>query len=174
MPILIDGHNLIGRLPPVHHSSAGRGVPALSLEDAQDEEGLVRWLMSYHARTRKAITVVFDPGETFSLSRVHNLAGIKVVFAPQGSSADELIVRQVRAARNPQAWLVVTSDRELAETVSHLRARVQSAEAFAGEVIGRARKGPGREDAPLSPEEVEAWLALFEGEDPQQSAADGG
>jgi predicted RNA-binding protein with PIN domain len=174
MPILIDGHNLIGRLPRGQHPFAGHRVPALSLEDAQDEEGLVRWLMSYHAHTGKAITVVFDPGETFSLSRVHDLAGVRVVFAPQGSSADDLIIRQVRSSRNPQAWLVVTSDKELAQTVARQGARVQSADAFAAGLIGQARDVPGEKDAPLSPEEVEEWLALFEGQDPEHSAADSG
>jgi predicted RNA-binding protein with PIN domain len=118
--------------------------------------------------------VVFDPGGTFSLSRVHDLVGVRVVFAPQGSSADDLILRQVRSGRNPRAWLVVTSDQELAEAVTRRGARVQSAEAFAAELIGRARDVPDGKDTPPSPEEVEAWLALFEGQDAGHSAADDG
>jgi predicted RNA-binding protein with PIN domain len=168
MPILIDGHNLIGRLPRGRRPSSGRRAPVPSLEDAQDEEALVRWLMSYHARTGKAITVVFDPGEAFSLPRVRGLAGVRVLFASQGSSADDLIVRQVRASRNRQAWLVVTSDLELAATVARQGARVQSAEAFAAELIGQAKDVPEGKDMPLSPEELEAWLALFERQDPTQ------
>ena len=50
MPLLIDGHNLIGRLPD------------LRLDDPQDEAKLVARLRVYHARTGKRVTVVFDRG----------------------------------------------------------------------------------------------------------------
>ncbi len=153
MPILIDGHNLIGRLP------------TLSLQDPDDEEKLVRLLKSYRARTGKAITVVFDPGRTSALARSHRLGGIEVVFAPHGSSADAVIARRVRRSRNPRAWLVVTSDQKLADTVTHLGARVQSADAFASSMPRPTEESPEWKDTPPTPEDVEAWLALFEGQE---------
>lgn len=153
MPILIDGHNLIGRLP------------TLSLQDPDDEEKLVGLLRSFHARTGKAITVVFDPGRTSALTKVRRLGGIEVVFAPHGSSADAVIARRVRRSQNPRTWLVVTSDRKLASTVARLGARVQSADAFASSMPRPAEGSPEWKDAPPSPEEVEAWLALFEGQE---------
>ena len=70
MPILIDGHNLIGRLP------------GISLADADDEQALVRLLLSYRARTGKAITVVFDPGVSSTLSQTRKVGGVEVVSAP--------------------------------------------------------------------------------------------
>ena len=154
---MIDGHNLIGRLP------------ALSLQDPDDEEKLVRLLKSYRARTGKAITVVFDPGGAFRLAQARNLGGIEVVFAPHGSSADATITRRVRKSRNPRGWLVVTSDHELAETVTGLGARVQSAEAFATG-LGRPAEEPAEwKDTPPSPDEVEAWLSLFEDQEEQNT-----
>lgn len=153
MPILIDGHNLIGRLP------------TLSLQDPDDEEKLVRLLKSYRARTGKAITVVFDPSETFALAQARRLGGIEVLFAAYGSSADAVIERRVRRSRNPHDWLVVTSDRKLAENVSRQGARVQSAEAFALEMPRPAEEPPEWKDTPPAPDEVEAWLALFEGQE---------
>ena len=153
MPILIDGHNLIGRLSQI------------SLQDPDDEEKLVSLLMSYRARTGKAITVVFDPGETSALSQKRRRGGIETVFAPHGSSADAVIAKRVRRSRNPRDWLVVTSDRDLAETVARHGARVRSAEDFAQE-LGALRDGsPDWKDAPPSAEEVETWLSLFEGRD---------
>jgi predicted RNA-binding protein with PIN domain len=151
MPILIDGHNLIGQLP------------ALSLEDPDDEEKLVRLLVSYRARTRKSITVVFDPGTTFSLSQAQKVGGVEVVFAPHNSSADAVIARRVGASRNPRGWLVVTSDHELAETVARQGARVQSADAFAAHLGESTEPEADWKDSPLSPDEVEAWLDFFEG-----------
>lgn len=151
MPILIDGHNLIGRLP------------TLSLQDPDDEEKLVRLLRSYHARAGKAITVVFDPGPASALAQIRRLGGIEVVFAPHGSSADAVIAHRVRRSQNPRAWLVITSDRKLADTVARRGARVQSAEAFAAALPRPAEESPEWKDTPPMPEEVEEWLALFEG-----------
>lgn len=153
MPILIDGHNLIGQLT------------TLSLQDPDDEEKLVRLLRSYRARTGKTITVVFDPGRTSALSKSHRLGGIEVVFAPHGSSADVVIARRVRGSRNPRDWLVVTSDRKLADTVASLGARVQSADAFALAMPRPTEESPEWKDTPPAPEDVEAWLALFEGQE---------
>ncbi len=151
MPILIDGHNLIGRLPTV------------SLQDADDEEKLVRLLRSYQARTGKAITVVFDPGGPSALPRSRRFGAIEILFAPHSSSADAVIARRVRSSPDPQGWLVITSDQGLAETVVQQGARVQSAEAFALEL--EPREPSDWKDAPPSPDEVEAWLGLFEGQD---------
>ena len=52
MPLLIDGHNLIGR---------GQ-LPGLRLDDPDDEAKLVTRLRAYCARARKRATVVFDRG----------------------------------------------------------------------------------------------------------------
>lgn len=155
MPLLIDGHNLIGQLP------------SLSLQDPDDEEKLVRLLSSYRARTRKSITVVFDPGAAFSLPQVRKVGGVEVVFAPHNSSADAVIARRMAASRNPRGWLVITSDRGLAEKVTHQGARVQSAETFALELSQGAEPESEWKDTPLSAEEVEAWLDLFEGRERQ-------
>jgi len=157
MPILIDGHNLIGRLP------------AISLQDPDDEEKLARLLSSYQARTGKAITVVFDPGGAFALPKRRRLGGVDIVFAPHGSTADRVIARRVQKIRNPGEWLVVTSDRELSETVARLGARVQSAEAFALDMTGSAGAPPDWRETPPSPDEVDSWLALFEDQDQQQT-----
>ncbi len=153
MPILIDGHNLIGRLR------------SLSLEEADDEERLVRMLKSYRARTGRAITVVFDPGGAFALSETWHLGGIKVVFAPHGSSADEVIIRRVARSHNPQEWLVVTSDGELAATVARYGARVCSAQEFAAELGSRHGMPSEPKEVPPTSQEVEWWLTLFENRD---------
>ncbi len=156
MPILIDGHNLIGHLP------------ILSFEDPDDEEKLARLLSSYRARTGREITVVFDPGGAFHLPRRRQLGGVKIVFAPQGSNADRVIIDRVQRLRNANEWMVITSDRELAEAVGRLGARVQSAEAFASGLIRSAGTPPDWRETPLPPDEVDAWLALFESGDQEQ------
>jgi len=150
--LLIDGHNLIGQLPTI------------SLQDPDDEGALIRLLASYRARTGKAVTVVFDPGVLFSLSETQRHAGVQVVFAPRGSSADTVIANRVKKSRDRGHWLVVTSDRQLSATVSQLGARVQSAQAFALELTPRQPDGESADwrQVPPSPDEVDDWLNLFE------------
>lgn len=154
MPILIDGHNLIGQMP------------ALSLADPDDEERLVTLLRSYRARTGKAITVVFDPGGGV-LAQTRRVGGVEVIFASPGRTADAVITRRVRASRDPGSWLVVTSDQQLAGTVSRQGARVQSAAAFATQLARPAEVPPEWREKPPSPDEVEEWLSLFQNQDQQ-------
>ncbi|HNS50885.1 MAG TPA: NYN domain-containing protein [Anaerolineae bacterium] len=148
MPLLIDGHNLIGR------------CPGLSLSDPDDEEKLVRLLAAYASRTGKKVTVAFDPGEPTSLPRTRRLGGVEIVFAAPGTTADALILRRVQHARHPAGWTVVTSDVDLAERVARLGARTRSAHEFAAEACARGAAAEERQSAP-SPGEVEAWLEIF-------------
>ncbi len=153
MPILVDGHNLIGHMS------------TLSLDDADDEEQLIRFLASYRARTGKKITVVFDSGGGLGLRQTKRVAGMEVVFASGRSSADNVISARVRKSRNPAEWLVVTSDRELAESVDRYGARVRGAGDFAAELESQSGQAIVREEVPLSPDEVDSWLSLFQDRD---------
>jgi uncharacterized protein len=152
VPILIDGHNLIGR------------VPGISLADADDEEALLRLLQSFRARTGKAITVVFDPGVSSTLSQSRKLGGVRVLSAAYGSSADAVIRGRVARASDRQGLTVVTSDRDLASSVARMGARVQSSEAFAA-LLERPERQTPRKEEPPSAEEVDQWLTLFGSDD---------
>jgi uncharacterized protein len=149
MPILIDGHNLIARLP------------GFSLQDPDDEKQLIRLLMSYAARVGKKVTVVFNPGEAFMLPETRRYANVEVVFAPHGSTADASVVRRVQRSRNPGEWLVITSDQKLAGQVAGLGARTRTADDFARDLDMALDGTEERADVPLSADEVEAWLQLF-------------
>lgn len=149
MPLLIDGHNLIGQ------------CPRLSLGDPDDEEKLVRLLASYVARTGKKVAVIFDPGEPTAMSRTRRLGGVEVVFAPPGTTADAAILRRVRRSHHPADWLVITSDMALAEKVALLGARTRSAHEFAAEACGPGAADAEEKQSAPSAGEVEAWLALF-------------
>jgi predicted RNA-binding protein with PIN domain len=149
MPILIDGHNLIGRMP------------TLSLQDPNDEEDLVSLLISYRARTGKAITVVFDPGGSPGLLSKRRHGGVEVVFAPQRGGADDLIARRVIRSPDPSGYTVVTSDQELAARVVRRGGRVRSADDFAAELGPAGEAGDTWKDAPPTSEEVDGWLNVF-------------
>jgi len=155
---LVDGHNLIGQLSSV------------SLGDPDDEEALVRLLRAYRARSGKAVTVIFDPGQGSALATRHRSGDVEVVFAAPGSTADAVIKRRVNKSNNPQSILVITSDRMLAEAVQGMGARVQDARDFGAVLEGTGAEPSqdevaGRKEQPPSPEEVDAWLTMFKEDD---------
>jgi predicted RNA-binding protein with PIN domain len=152
--LLIDGHNLIGKLP------------GLSLSDPEDEAKLVGLLKRYRARRRRPMVVVFDGAPAGSAGRSRELSGtgVDVVFARVGRTADGIIKERVRAARNPGQVTVVTSDTDVARVARACRAVVQDSETFAAALLRELAPGESlREvrDVALAPDEVAEWEELF-------------
>jgi predicted RNA-binding protein with PIN domain len=149
MPLLIDGHNLIGRM-------AG-----ISLDDPDDEIRLVERLRSYHARTSKRVEVYFDHGLPGGRSRLHSTHGVAVIFAHTHTTADALILRRVRQDRHPAALTVVSSDRDLLGAARDLGAQALSSEEFAPRLEPSPAEPTAPADPTLSSKEVDEWLRLF-------------
>ena len=149
MPLLIDGHNLIGQLSD------------LCLDDPDDEAKLVARLRTYAARTRKRVTVVFDRGLPGGRSRDLSRGGVEVVFAASGRSADGILRGRIRRARDPRGLTVVTSDREVIAAAQARGARVVRSDEFAAQ-LETPNVGSREQDVRLSSEEVDEWLRLFE------------
>ncbi len=153
MPILIDGHNLIGALDD------------LSLSDPQDELKLVARLEAYAERVDRPVICVFDagPGPPSSDDRRFEGRGITVRFAPQGEEADSVIRRVLDRAPHPKGFLVVSSDREILRRARRLRAETMDSRAFARELSRRPSEQapPSPKEVAPSPEEVQEWLRLF-------------
>lgn len=147
MPFLIDGHNLIGRLP------------GLRLDDPEDERQLVVLLRGYLARVKKTGVVVFDRGQPGADDTLSNRT-LKVRFARPPRTADDVIKDLVRRERNPRGLSVVTSDRAVAEAARQAGATVKEASAFARELLA-APSGQTAKEAGLSPEEVAEWEKTF-------------
>lgn len=151
MPYLIDGHNLIPKL-------------GLRLDSFDDELALVTRLQEFCRLRRAQVEVYFDgapPGQAVS----RKFGTVTAHFVRKASSADAAIERRLEelgnAARN---WVVVSSDHRVQNAARAAHAQVASAEEFARLAMA-ARSAPvatQKADRDLSPEEVEAWLALFE------------
>lgn len=152
---LIDGHNLIGHMPN------------LRLDDPNDEEKLVEYLRRYRARTGHQITVVFDAGPSYHPGTTIKQGGITVQFVPPGQTADQIIKRRVYRVKNPQAIMVVTSDRSIQQAARQARVRVVTAQEFGQQLLRlsgavRAEESAGSQaDVQLSAEEVDEWLKIF-------------
>jgi predicted RNA-binding protein with PIN domain len=149
MPLLIDGHNLIGR------------TPGLSLADPDDEAELVRRIQRYCRRHRRRATVVFDAGVVGGRSGALSTPEVEVVFAPPGRRADDVIRERLRKARDPAGWLVISSDREVQRVARQAGARVVSAEEFITEIQAPLPAPPEKQTLRLSEDEVQEWLDLF-------------
>ncbi len=149
MPLLIDGHNLIAKLP------------GISLDDPHDEARLVERLRSYRARTGKCMVVVFDGGVPAGWSASLSCGGITVIFAAPGRTADGIIIERIRRDRNPRGLVVVSSDHEVMAAAEERGARVMSAESFAATLNAPPPAIEDRADVKLSPAEVEEWLSIF-------------
>jgi len=121
---LVDGMNVIGSRP----DGWWRDRPGAQRRLAQE-------LAAWAARSGEGVAVVFDGAP----HDIPDAEGVDVAFASRRgrNAADDDIAARVRAAEEPGAVRVVTSDRELA-------ARVRAA---GGEVVGpselRARMDGG-------------------------------
>lgn len=152
MPYLIDGHNLIAKLPDI------------DLSDPDDEAKLVNKLKGFVARRRTTCTVIFDgglPGGASTLST----RSVKVIFAAaHHADADALIKRRIHKTRDARNWTLVTSDRKILAEARSQRMRQMSAADFARELARGARTrshGEEAEPPPQTDEEIDEWLDIF-------------
>jgi predicted RNA-binding protein with PIN domain len=154
MPFLVDGHNLIGRMPDLH------------LDDPEDEAKLTARLRSYCVRVGKRATVVFDHGLPGGRSWELSRGGVEVIFAPTGRTADGILRERIRRARDPRGLTVVTSDHQVIAAAQARGARVMRAEEFAAQLSAdQAAPAEVDQDVHLSAEEVDEWLQVFKDRD---------
>ena len=166
MHYLIDGHNLIGRIPDI------------GLDDPDDEVELVLRLRSWSARSRgRRVTVIFDHGLPGGTDKGLSTSKVQVVFASSGQSADSLLIKRIMSVKNPRQMTLVTSDNQILRVAGERRMPVLKAEEFALKIKPHVRleNGPESEknlgenelevDPKLSDEEMQMWLNLFDERD---------
>lgn len=153
MPYIIDGHNLIPK------------IPGLRLDAVDDEQQLVALLQEFCRLSRKQVDVYFDnaaPGQAGK----RKLGVVAVHFVRAGRTADEAIgERLVKMRRSARNWSVVSSDQRVQVAARQAGAQALSAEAFAAQLRSvldaRVSDSQPTSDQPLSAEEVEEWERLF-------------
>jgi uncharacterized protein len=153
MPYLIDGHNLVPRMP------------GLSLKLVDDEMRLVEWLQVFCQKRQKDVEVFFDqapPG--FQSSR--KFGRVTAHFVRQGSTADAAIKSRLRSlGKSARNYTVVSSDLEVQDAARSSHAAVISSEDFARDLVRMSSEAPAvrQLDAPLSSEELAYWEGVFKG-----------
>src|SRR5690606_7609233 len=155
MHFVIDGHNLIAKMP------------GISLSDPDDEAQLIlrlrRWVA---ANPKRRVTVYFDGGLPGGRAPHLSATRLEVVFASSGQPADDLLLRHLRRIKNPPEYTLVTSDRKIVAAAEKRRVTVLLSEDFAPELAEDATAAPPPprevvEKPLLSEAEVAAWMELF-------------
>jgi hypothetical protein len=151
MPYIIDGHNLIGKLP------------SIDLADPDDELQLIQLLIEFLKNASKQGTVFFDRGMSAD-SRENNFGRLEVRFARPPQTADDAIRRYLQkikpVARN---FTVVSSDRSILEAARLAGARWMKSEKFAS-LLSPEEISSAESEKPeilLSPREIEYWKRQF-------------
>lgn len=152
MSLLIDGHNLIGKLP------------GFRLSDENDEMRLIELLQMYCRVKQRDVTVFFDnaaPG----YGGQKRYGRVTAVFVPRGKPADDAIIARLRqAGRKARNLTVVSSDGRILAQARSSQAKVVASEVFADELLDAQRmalEAPSAGEKTVSQAEVEEWLKEF-------------
>jgi predicted RNA-binding protein with PIN domain len=164
---LIDGHNLIGQLQDI------------SLDDPHDEAKLAFAVRRYCAGGRCKAMIIFDNGITGGVSKQLSNSDVTVVFAPQRTSADNLLMQKARTLTNDpnyRDFVLVTSDRRISQLAFAYGVETLSSEEFAimlgfrpVELPAETPNAPRRvvilydkdPNPNISAQEVAYWLPIF-------------
>ena len=156
MHYLIDGHNLIAKMPDI------------SLADPDDEVRLVLRLRSWAAqRQKRRVTVIFDGGVPGGKDVKLSTPSVRVVFAHEGQTADILLITRIRKAKHPGEYTAVSSDNQIVAAAQKRKMPLLKSEKFVIK-LGQPAAAKGVEktavaaDSPkVTDQEVAEWLDLF-------------
>ncbi len=152
MTLVIDGHNLVPKIPGLH------------LRDMDDETQLLQLVQQYCRLRRNSAELFFDgllpgmPGvKTGGLVHVHSV--------PKSMTADQAIIQFLSAqGRNAKNYTLVSSDRRVQAEARSLGCAILSSDQFSAELVNTLSQiveEKKKQDKPLSAAEVEDWLTLF-------------
>jgi predicted RNA-binding protein with PIN domain len=117
-------------LPQVHLIIDGYNVTKTAWPNSplhSQRQRLVTALGALVAQRRIEVTVVFDGAELSGPVQLNSPRGVRVRFSPAGVIADEVIRQLVRAEPPGRPVVVVSTDREVAESTIAMGARALSA-----------------------------------------------
>jgi len=153
MSYIIDGHNLIPK------------VPGIDLADPDDELAVIQVLQEFARKRRTRIEVYFDKAPP-SRAGSQSYGLVRAYFVREDSSADAAIkTRLARLGKSAKNWTVVSSDREILVEARSLQSKVIQSAEFVGLLREALMPKESGEDKGVNPEisgkEVDYWLDQF-------------
>ncbi len=152
MTLIIDGHNLIPK------------IPGMQLSDMDDESHLVEYVREYCRRKRTRAEVFFDGAPAGSKPAAGG-GMVHIHYVRKGSTADVAMIDYLgRQEKNARNFTLVSSDRRVQAEARSLGCNVLSSDQFAVEMINALSQVEiySKEDnEPLKSDEVEKWLEIF-------------
>lgn len=151
MLILVDGHNLVPK------------IPGMSLADVDDENQLVSLLQSYCRARRNTVEVYFDRAPVGQAGK-RGFGQVTAYFVRDGITADEAIMARLKAlgkrARNVK---VVSSDRQVQAAVRGAHAGLVTSDEFSRELQAIMEETPSIDprNRLLGDDELAEWETLF-------------
>ncbi len=151
MPYIIDGHNLIPK------------IPGINLQDMDDEQKMIDLLLEYARISQDTLEVYFDRAP-LGQAKTKQKGRVKVIFVTEKTIADERIIKRIRTlGKVASNWVVVTSDRRIQADAKESRAKSMSSEEFAQKLAKTLDEERTRRssDQTMSDSELESWMKLF-------------
>ena len=156
MQYLIDGHNLIGKMPDI------------SLSDPDDEIQLILRLRSWTAvSAKRKVTVYFDGGIPGGRDVNLSSSQVAVIFANTGKTADSYLIGHIQRVKNPSEYLLISSDQEIIKAATKCKMKHMRSEKFVEYMDEQwqdylpAPTVTEDDDRQLSDAEVNEWLNIF-------------
>ncbi len=152
MQYLIDGHNLIAKLPDIE------------LTDPNDEVKLVLKLRGWASvRRQRKVILYFDGGLPGGRERNISTSDVQVVFATQGKTADRLIIQHINRVKNPAEYILVSSDQQIIKAAQARKMKFWRSQKFVKQM---QQEKTDRQAKPAQDEDLETAV------DPTISAAE--
>ena len=137
--ILIDGYNLIG--------TAHRDLE-------KERNKLIEDLSRYSNKTGHDITVVFDGWKNGMGAETNMMiGGVRVTYSRLSEKADKVIMRIISAGH--KAWIVVSSDREIADFARSKGASPVTSDEFKYKLYSPIEAADDFEEEPIEEDEEE-------------------
>jgi len=143
MPIILDGNNLLHRMPRADRSRSAVRMQVLEIT----------------RRESMSVTVVFDGPPPAGVPAKEALGNVTVIYAGQ-RTADDVIFSLLPSGPAAKQWSVVTDDRGLAIRVKDRGAKVRRLAEWQGRPRQKTPARP-RVESKLSSREVSEWESFF-------------
>lgn len=152
MNYIIDGHNLIPK------------IPGFALSDPDDEQHLVELIYEYCRITRAHAELYFD-GAPHAQKSPQGGGLVHTHYIRKGIAADDAIIAFLhQAGKNARNYTVVTSDHRIQAEARAVSSPVLLSEEFAREMVTKFRSSTvaqSKGEPHLSSAEMDQWLEIF-------------